>query len=108
MRIKAVRHDNSGDVMNQTQICELMVNKEYSNKVFFRKSHLETGPYRSITLKLRSEFDGASIVELVEPLYKDPQKIDKKKYDDLMKLCYSRLPVIRDKEFQDFYKNLKH
>lgn len=104
LRILSVRKDDNGESLDWTKFKELMVLKAQPNKIFFKIKH--TNPvYRSITLSSRT-VNGLNYNP--PQLHLQPPKISPLKYKDLMKLCDGELPVIRDPDAVQFYRNLPH
>ncbi|KAK3877369.1 hypothetical protein Pcinc_017924 [Petrolisthes cinctipes] len=102
LRILSIRIDDQGNSVDWTKLQEVIVQKTQRNKIFFKTSHLEKS-YSNITLKQRLQPQHQP-----KKLYSQPPKIGKDKYEDLMSLNESVLPVVRVSEYVDFYKSLPH
>lgn len=104
LRILTVRVSEKGQTVKWTEIREFMVTKDEPTKLFFKYSHCNDD-YDAIELKRLVK----NIKEIrLQPLNKEPPKLTKKKYADLVSLCEGPTPVVRSPEIQDFYKNLPH
>lgn len=104
LRILNVNTAESGQSIKWNRIMEFRVVKKQPTTVFFKTSHLET-QYQRLTLKRLT-----TNVKEVHPqqLNSEPIKISYLKYRDLKSLCDGDNPVIRLREYQEFYKNLPH
>lgn len=83
---------------------ELEVKKSEPLKIYFKNSHLQQ-EFDSLTLK-RQKLDLSKAN--LEILNSEAQKLKNEKYLDLKSLCEGMLPVVRVKEYQDFYLNIPH
>lgn len=104
IRIRSIRKFDSGEDVDWTKVKEVMVNKHKNTCVFVKNSHLAENYY---TLSLRRN----AIEVINQPLLKlnnGSIKLDAKKYNDLVKLCEGRTPVVRDELFQKFFRDLPY
>ena len=93
LRILSIRIDDRGNSVNWTEMREVIVRKKSLDQIFFKT-----------TLKQRMQPDPNNL--LLHKLYTEPPKISKEKYEDLMSLCNSALPVVRGSEHVNFFKSL--
>lgn len=106
LRILQVKKDNqTGAPFKWTDVKEIFVEKKAPLEIKFKTSHLDTS-YRSLTLKRLAEYKMHS--QELEKLNKQPPKISRDKYKDLMDLCQGDTPVIKHSEHVTFYTSLAH
>lgn len=104
IRILSIKESENGKKFKWPDIKELMLNREFPTTLFFKTSHLDKS-YDSIILK---RLQGNLVDIKIDILNKEPPKVAKRKYDDLISLCSGETPVVRLPEFQNFYKSLNH
>lgn len=100
---RAIMADDKVNDLNWTKMLIIRVDKENLNKILFKVSYSEQ-QYQTIELPRKVDLANINVL----PLNKTQQKISKKKYLSLRSLCEGLQPVIRLKNYQDFYKNLPY
>ena len=104
IRLRATKITDSGENIDWTKIKEVMVNKDNVNVLNIKRSHVDA-EYQKVSLK-RLPHD--VLQKSVPKLNTGHLKLAANKYKDLNDLCTGRTPVIRNKTFQLFFKDLPH
>lgn len=104
LRVLNSRKESEDGFVLWADIMELKVVKGSPDKIFYKKSHLAED-FSEISLKRVKE----SVTSYrLKPLNREPNKISKEKYQDLVSLCNGDTPVVRNREHKSFYLNLSH
>lgn len=109
LRILKCRETTANEDLNWTNFMEIFVerNKNPTKKPYeikFKNSHREN-EYHTIELKGRSiKIKGYEL----RPSNKDPNKLEKDKYNDLISLCSGELAIIRLEDHKRFFVHLPH
>lgn len=105
LRILNARNDSEDGIVPWNSIMELKVNRMHPNTIFYKTSHLDLD-YSELPLKRLKDNYLQNYV--LKKLNTEPNKLSKEKYKDLMSLCSGDVPVIRNQEHKEFYRNLPH
>lgn len=104
LRILSLRRAQNDETdVNWTKMLSVMVTKSHINKLFFKTSHFADN-FSSIELPRKVDLFKVTVDKLNNGL----QKVPEKKINSLVSLCQGVNPVIRVREYQEYYRNLPH